>query len=171
MNQREKVLLLSTGGTIEKTYDEEDGSLVNRATVVFQHLLNRLRLPYTSVDLEVVMAKDSLLMTDQDRGIILNSVQAPTLKGLPVVILHGTDTMEVTARYLFDRLKDIKAPIVFTGAMRPLEFENSDALQNVTEALMAAKLAKPGIYISFHNRLFEVPKVRKNKKAGTFEEC
>ena len=53
--------------------------------------------------------------------------------------------------------------------MKPLGFEDSDALQNVTEALFAARLVKPGVYISFHNRLFTVPGVRKNKELGTFQ--
>ena len=44
-----------------------------------------------------------------------------------------------------------------------------DALQNITEALFAAKVSPPGFYISFHNQLFTVPNVRKNKQLGTFE--
>ncbi|MCO4752874.1 MAG: asparaginase, partial [Bacteriovoracaceae bacterium] len=58
---------------------------------------------------------------------------------------------------------------VFTGAMKPLGFEDSDAIQNVTEAMMVAKVIQPGIYISFHNRLFEVPGAKKNKAKRTFE--
>ncbi|TNF00611.1 MAG: asparaginase, partial [Deltaproteobacteria bacterium] len=48
-------------------------------------------------------------------------------------------------------------------------FDDSDARQNVTEALLASKILPAGIYISFHNRIFKVPNVRKNKKLGTFE--
>jgi L-asparaginase len=53
--------------------------------------------------------------------------------------------------------------------MIPMGFDDSDAAQTVTEALLAAKLLKPGFYISFHNQIFEVPHVRKNKEKGTFE--
>jgi L-asparaginase len=60
-------------------------------------------------------------------------------------------------------------PIVFTGAMKPMGFEDSDAAQNITEALLATKILKPGVYISFHNRVFELPRVRKNKETRTFE--
>ena len=171
LNQRQKVFLLSTGGTIEKTYDEEDGELANRASVVVNRLVDKLRLPYTSVQLDVVMAKDSLEMTDQDRANILAAVKARLGKEIAVVILHGTDTMELTAKYLLDNIPSPDVPIILTGAMRPLEFENSDAMQNVTEALMVARLVEPGVYISFHNKLFKIPGVRKNRKAGTFEEC
>ena len=61
------------------------------------------------------------------------------------------------------RIKNLKVPVVFTGAMIPMGFEDSDATQNVTEALLSAKLLSPGFYISFHNQIFSVPHVQKNK--------
>ena len=48
-------------------------------------------------------------------------------------------------------------------------FEDSDATQNVTEAILATKFCLPGVYISFHGELFDLPKVRKNKDKLTFE--
>ncbi len=39
------------------------------------------------------------------------------------------------------------APIVFTGAMRPYELRSTDALQNLTEALLAVQLVAPGVYV------------------------
>ena len=87
-----------------------------------------------------------------------------------IVILHGTDTMALTAQYCFDRIKELSVPVVFTGAMIPMGFEDTDATQNVTEAMLAAKLLKPGFYISFHNQIFVVPNVQKNKEKRTFEE-
>jgi L-asparaginase len=60
--------------------------------------------------------------------------------------------------------------VILTGAMKPLGFDDSDAKQNVVEAIYAARLVSAGYYISFHGRLFKVPNVRKNKQRGTFEE-
>ena len=115
------------------------------------------------------MSKDSLLMDEDDRKKITHSIQEFSQKGLPVVVLHGTDTMSLSAQYCYDHLKP-QAPVVFTGAMKPLEFEDSDARQNVIEAIYAARLVSPGVYVSFHGRLFPLPHVRKNKEKRTFEK-
>jgi L-asparaginase len=168
-NPQSKVLLISTGGTIEKTYNESDGSLENKSSVIMQKICNNIRIPYTDLDVEVILSKDSLYMDENDRKDICSYIEDRSSEGLPIVILHGTDTMELTANYCFEKIKNPKVPFIFTGAMMPLEFEKTDAVQNVTEALFAAKIIDPGFYISFHNRLYQLPKVRKNRKQGTFE--
>ena len=101
---------------------------------------------------------------------ILKSLQIHHEKQIPMVVLHGTDTMAKTAQFIQQNLGP-RVPVVFTGAMKPMGFDDSDATQNVLEAMMAAKILSPGIYISFHNRIFTVPGVRKNKEQGTFEAC
>lgn len=169
MNDSFKIMILTTGGTIEKIYNENDGSLTNNDSIIKQRFIEKLRLPYTDIDVKSIMAKDSLYMDDNDRQEVLVQIKKYEDLKNPIVILHGTDTMEVTARHCFLHHKNIKVPVIFTGAMRPLEMSDSDAKQNVLEALFAAKLVKPGYYISFHNRLFDVPNVRKNRLLGTFE--
>jgi L-asparaginase len=163
------VILITTGGTIEKTYNEFDGSLANRGTSIKKRILTKMRLPYTNIVVHPVMSKDSLYMTDEDRQMIAATVKEEMAKGSPIVILHGTDTMHVTAEYCYNNLPQPSVAVVLTGAMIPMGFDDSDAAQNVTEALLAAKLLSPGFYISFHNQVFKVPQVRKNKDKGTFE--
>lgn len=167
-NPIQKVVLLTTGGTIEKTYDEIEGTLYNRETVIRKRIEDRLRLPWTDIEIKTLMAKDSLDMTDEDREFILGSLKYAAKQNAPIVVLHGTDTMQETAELAALKWRP-NVPVVFTGAMKPLGFEDSDAIQNVTEAMMAAKIISPGIYISFHNRLYEVPGARKNKSKRTFE--
>ncbi|PIP91818.1 MAG: asparaginase [Bdellovibrionales bacterium CG12_big_fil_rev_8_21_14_0_65_38_15] len=169
-NRAQDIVVITTGGTIEKTYDESDGSLANRESVIKARIMSRLRLPYTGLQVFSVMSKDSLFMTDDDRSLLIQFIKAQLEKNIPIVILHGTDTMAISAERCFQDIKDPKVPIVFTGAMKPLGFEDSDALQNVTEALLASKLVSPGIYLSFHGRVFKVPGVKKNRDRGTFEQ-
>jgi len=57
---------------------------------------------------------------------------------------------------------------VFTGAMRNYELGSTDALQNLTEALLAVQLVAPGVYVAMHNQLLKFPGVRKDKERGTF---
>lgn len=166
---KQKIIIITTGGTIEKTYDEDTGVLLNKSSQL-QEMLKRLRLPYTTISQHDLLNKDSLDMTDRDREIIKLSVENFIAESAPIVILHGTDTMALTAQYLYDTIQNPPVPIVFTGAMRPFGFENSDALQNFTEALLAATILQPGLYISMHNRVHQLPGVRKNRERGTFEK-
>lgn len=163
------VIIITTGGTIEKTYDEFDGSLENRGTSIKNRILSKLRLPYTNIHVHPLLSKDSLYMDEKDRALICQTIQEECAKKAPIVVLHGTDTMALSAEFCFERIQALEVPVVFTGAMIPMGFEDTDATQNVTEALLAAKLLAPGFYISFHNQIFEVPYVKKNKEKRTFE--
>lgn len=169
------VTLITTGGTIEKTYDETTGTLENRVSLV-RRMLARLRLEDTSVDTIELMSKDSLLMTDQDRERILGAVgaagggegstSARTTDG--IVILHGTDTLAVTGERLCAAFPSPAIPIVLTGAMRPYEMKRSDALQNLTEAVFATGVLGPGVYCVAHGTALRFPGVVKDRQRGAF---
>jgi L-asparaginase len=74
-----RLTILTTGGTIDKTYDEFQGSLRNRHTVI-DVILDSLRLPDLDIAHVEVMHKDSLDMTEEDREVIAEAVRsaAPT---------------------------------------------------------------------------------------------
>lgn len=162
--------IITTGGTIEKSYDESDGSLSNRASIIRAKLISKLRLPYTDLNFHPLLAKDSLYMDDNDRQILLEFINTLAVLHHPILVLHGTDTMEISAQFCFERIGNPKVPIIFTGAMRPLGFDDTDALQNVTESLILTRVLQPGIYVSFHGNIFPLPMVRKNRALGTFEK-
>ena len=162
-----KLTILTTGGTIDKTYDEFQGSLRNSHTVL-DVILDGLRIPDLFVRHVEVMHKDSLDMTEEDRETIAKAVcdAAPTADA--IVILHGTDTLADTGELLFQQCSDLKIPIILTGAMRPYEFRDTDATQNVTEALLASRLLGGGVYVAMHNRVLKFPGVIKDRQALTF---
>lgn len=167
------VTLITTGGTIEKTYDERSGSLENRRSIV-QSMLRRLRLEETAVSIVQLMSKDSLVMTDDDRRRIVEVVEALGGAGnliaecTGIVILHGTDTLHLTGEALYRAYPQPRVPIVITGAMRPFEMKRSDALQNLTEAIFAAGVLEPGVYAVAHGRALKFPGVMKDRDRGTF---
>ncbi len=170
MNRREgplHVAILTTGGTIEKTYDETDGALRNVRSVLAQ-LLCELRLPGLTVDHVPVMNKDSLDMTRADRDEILARVRSAVAGHDAVIVIHGTDTLAETGEHLLAGLAGLSVPVILTGAMRPYEFRDTDALQNVTESLLAARLLSPGIYLVMHGRALQFPGVTKNRALRTF---
>ena len=78
--------------------------------------------------------------------------------------------MEKTAEFCLDHCETPPVSVVFTGAMKPLGFDDSDALQNFVEALVVCQVLAPGFYISFHNRVFKVPDVTKNRRRRTFDD-
>jgi L-asparaginase len=161
------VYILTTGGTIEKTYSEQTGTVAN-VNAKIQRYLDLLRLPDTQVIVKPLLNKDSLEMTDADRHLVLDSVQGLLAQNTPIIVTHGTDTMVETGRYLQRALSNLKVPIVFTGAMSPLGFEGSDGLQNLTESLLAVRLLPPGIYLVMHNQVFPIEKVRKDRAQARF---
>ncbi len=169
-NEIMPISVITTGGTIEKKYDESEGTLVNKESLVKNTILNVLRLPYSQIFLRSLLSKDSLQFTDEDRELLLLAIKEELALNRRVVVLHGTDTMTLSAKYCFENLKNVALPVVFTGAMKPIGFLDSDATQNVVEGLLAVKILPPGIFLSFHNKIFKVPNVQKNKAKGTFEE-
>ncbi len=162
-----RLTILTTGGTIDKTYDELEGSLRNTRTVL-DVILGSLRLPDLFVRHVEVMHKDSLDITDEDLETIAKSVCDAVPTSDAIVILHGTDTLEKTGEYLHRECEDFTIPVILTGAMRPYEFRDTDALQNVTEALLSARLLDGGVHVAMHNRVLSFPGVVKDRQARTF---
>jgi L-asparaginase len=161
------VYVITTGGTIEKVYQENTGSVENLENKIARYL-RLLRLPDLHVEASNLMNKDSLEVTAADREMILEAVKRKLQKPAPVVITHGTDTLVKTGLLLQKRLPRLKVPIILTGAMTPLGFEGSDGLQNLTESLFAARVLKPGIYLVMHNQVFPIDRVRKDRKLSRF---
>jgi len=163
-----RITMLTTGGTIEKTYNEHDGSLRNAHTTL-PKLLATFRLPDLEITAKQILFMDSLDMSDKDREHIVAETSSAVGSTDAVVILHGTDTLSQTGELLHHRLAPFRVPILLTGAMRPYEFRDTDALQNVTETLLAARLVAPGVYAVMHNRVLRFPGVVKNHEKLCFE--
>jgi L-asparaginase len=162
-----RIALLTTGGTIEKRYNETDGSLRNVGSIL-QDVLLHLRLPCVTLRHVPVMSKDSLDMTPEDRQVILAAVRDAITRDDAVLVVHGTDTLAQTGDVLHTGLPGLDRAVVLTGAMRPYEFRDTDALQNLTEALLACRLVPPGVYVAMHNQVLCFPGVVKDRQRFTF---
>ena len=162
-----RVHVVTTGGTMEKRYVETDGLMQNTESQI-PRCLWRLRLAGTEVTVETLMNKDSLLMEDADRTAIAERVAAAVGRGVPVVVTHGTDTLVESGRAVAARLPELQVPVVFTGAMTPFGIEGSDAMQNLTEALLATRLLRGGVWLAFHGEVFPIGEVRKDREHSRF---
>ena len=153
-----------TGGTFDKEYNELDGKLFFKDTHLPEMLkLGRCKVP---VEIRTLMLVDSLEITDADRQIIVE--QCRKCKEERIVITHGTDTMEETAKVLGQSITE--KTIILTGAMVPYKFGSSDGLFNLGSAFAFAETLPHGVYIAMNGRFFIWDNVKKNKKTGEFEE-
>jgi L-asparaginase len=159
-----KIAILITGGTFDKEYNELNGELFFKKTHINEMLSMGRSLLNTRVD--TLMMKDSLVMTDEDRDLIARACKKA--KEQAIVITHGTDTMELTARYLAPRVSN--KTIILTGAMVPYKFGSSDGLFNLGSALAYAQVLPAGVYVVMNGQYFAWDNVTKNKKKGVFQE-
>jgi L-asparaginase len=164
LDSSERIRVLITGGTFDKEYDEIRGRLFFRDS----HVPEMLALARCKLDLEIrtLMMIDSLDMRDADRDIIVTQCQDAAERR--IVITHGTDTMEVTARVLAERVKG--KTIVLTGAMVPYKFGSSDGLFNLGSALAFVQSLAAGVYVAMNGRYLAAERVHKNRETGMFEE-
>ena len=157
------IKLLITGGTFDKDYDELTGKLYFRDTHIHEMLkLGRCRL---QTRVRTVMMVDSLEMTDSDRKILEEICRKSEEE--QIVITHGTDTMEETARVL--GAVGLPKTIVLTGAMIPYAFGSSDGLVNLGSALSFVQVLPHGVYVAMNGTYFPWNDVRKNRGLGVFE--
>ena len=144
-------------------YNEVDAVLAFRETHVPKMLeLGRCRL---DVEVQQLLLKDSLDLTDADRAGIVRAVRECAES--TIVITHGTDTMVETAQAIAAAVTE--KTVVLTGAMIPFAFGSSDGLFNLGSALSFAQALPAGVYVAMNGRYFAHDNVRKNRTQGVFE--
>ena len=162
------IQIFTTGGTIDKVYfdaqsayeigDPQITGILRAAGVAFE------------VETEVLLQKDSLEMTDEDRTLVAGRVQASPHRH--VIVTHGTDTMADTARVVADALAEggtTGKTVVFVGSLSPARFKASDAEFNVGFASAAVQTLAPGVYVAMNGRVFDPHHVRKSRERNRFE--
>jgi L-asparaginase len=161
MNSPRAILLLTTGGTIDKQYFDSLNRYEITDTIVAK-LLAIARVTYPHA-VEEVLRKDSLELTDGDRTTIVEHVRRATASR--IVITHGTDTMTLTA----NALSTIRGKtIVLTGALAPARFSESDAAFNLGMAFATVQKATSGVYIVMNGSIFCGNEVTKDRDRGCF---
>src|SRR6476620_11803620 len=95
MMTKRRIALISTGGTIEKTYDELSGVLANQVSVL-DIMLASLELRGVEVHRVALMNKDSLDMSPADHTLIAETAARLAREMAGVVVVHGTDRLAVS---------------------------------------------------------------------------
>lgn len=159
----EKILVLSTGGTIDKDYFDR----ITEYQVGEPSVINILKDANLNPQFEFVevIKKDSLDVNDDDRALMSQAILASDCK--KILITHGTDTLVDTAKYLQHAIT--QRAVVLTGAFKPAIFKSTDASINIGTALGALSVLQEGVYVAISGRVFPADNVKKNYEKNQFE--
>jgi len=166
-----EVTVLSTGGTIASTGDEEGATpglsgseLVDAVPEIADYADLTVR------DVAQIPSFDMDFRTMHEVGVAAGDAADAGADG--VVVMHGTDTMEESA-YALDLTGELDVPVVFTGAQRRPDEHSPDGPANLLTAVRAAthsRLQTGGVYVAFDTELHAARDVTKGHTSalGTF---
>ncbi|MEA3491253.1 MAG: asparaginase domain-containing protein [Campylobacterota bacterium] len=159
------ILLISTGGTFNKQYNSISGRLeIDTNSTPLAEIGKKWNCPFDVVN---IIGKDSLELNISDRLLLLATINLSKHK--KIIIIHGTDTMDVTADYLADSKLD--RSIMLTGAMVPYYIDPVEATANLSSAFAYLQLLEEsGIYIAMSGLIGSYETIIKDPKAGRFIE-
>lgn len=164
MINTQEILILNTGGTFNKIYNVLNGELFvpkNEKSIIKIIKTSKMQ----NVKTDGLIYKDSLDINKEDRKILLHYINNSNFS--KIIIVHGTDTMDRTAKYLAKKTKDKQ--IVLTGAMKPFSINPIEATSNLMMAygfLLANE--ENNIFISMHGLVKKYNKIQKIREIGVF---
>ncbi len=160
----DEILVITTGGTIDKVYFDAKSDFEVGQSVVAELLREaHVGIRYRIMEL---LRKDSLELVDADREAVRAAIESSGARR--VVITHGTDTMTKTAAAIANTVAALDATVVLTGSLAPARFAHSDATFNVGMAFATVQSAPAGIYIVMNGQVFDGLAVRKDRAQNRF---
>jgi L-asparaginase len=158
-----KILIISTGGTFNKIYNPKNGNLeIDKSSEALKIIASKWLCKFEILN---IIGKDSLEINNHDRLELLSTIHQSNYQ--KIIIIHGTDTMDVTAEYLAEA--EPETTIVLTGAMVPYSIDPTEATANLASAYgYISALEKNGVFIAMNGVMASYEKVKKNRKEGKF---
>jgi L-asparaginase len=136
-----KIKIITTGGTIDKIYfDQKSQFQVGEPQI--SEMLQEANVTF-DYEVQSLLRKDSLDLTDEDRQLIYETVKADNHRH--ILITHGTDTLLLTAQVL-QQIPD--KVIVLTGSMQPARLRFNDAIFNIGYAMAAIQLLPKNVKLN-----------------------
>ncbi|MCQ4022599.1 MULTISPECIES: asparaginase [unclassified Ruminococcus] len=145
-----KILLITTGGTISCG----SGNQALSPALYGAELLHFITVDSgVNIDYSDLLFIDSTSIKPEHWELIADEItgKADIYDGF--VITHGTDTLAYTAAMLSFLLCKLNKPVIITGSQKTMFEENSDAPDNLTNAIKAACCGICGVYIVFGSRI------------------
>jgi L-asparaginase len=154
MSERQRVLLLHTGGTLgmrrgsDGAYAPAPGALADQLAGMPE--LSRPPLPVVELR-ELDELLDSSDMRPENWQCIADALAERLPRVAGAVVLHGTDTMAYTASALSFLLAGLDRAVVLTGSQIPLVEVRSDGRENLITSLLLAcepRLREVALYMN-----------------------
>ncbi|MEO8517060.1 MAG: type I asparaginase [Flavobacterium sp.] len=149
MQNKVKILLIYTGGTIGMMKDSDTGAL---KVFNFSKLLQKIpELKQLDCEIETISFDtpiDSSNMSPEQWTKIAIIIEENYVHFDGFVVLHGSDTMSYSASALSFMLENLSKPVIFTGSQLPIGDLRTDAKENLITAIQIASLRennKPAI--------------------------
>lgn len=167
-DDKAKILLIYTGGTIGMMKDYQTGSL---KAFDFDQLLSRIpELYQLDCYIETVSFKKPIDSSNMNPDYWVElaeliEVNYPLFDGF--VVLHGSDTMSYTSSALSFMLENLQKPVVFTGSQLPIGDLRTDAKENLITAVQIASMREKGeaviqeVCLYFEYKLFRANRTSK----------
>lgn len=160
----QKILIISTGGTFNKIYDSLSGELIiDETSTALKDIATKWLCSFEILN---IIGKDSLDINNQDRLLLLATINRSEYH--KIIVVHGTDTMDITAKYLAEG--DLDKCIVLTGAMMPYSMDPVEATANLASSYMYIDALKEenGVYICMNGTVGVYTDIVKDRKVGKF---
>ena len=163
--------IVATGGTFDKDYPRSTrGYAFEIDEPAAGRVLDGMPFLGLSYDVVSVCRKDSTEIDESYRAASAGAVASAA--GRLVVVTHGTDTMIDTANRIHNALlqpEGTKKTVVFTGALKPERFKDSDAAFNLGGAIAATGCLPPGsVAICMGGMVIPAPLAERCPDTGRF---
>ncbi len=160
----EKIVIISTGGTFNKIYNPIDGSLIiDKSSNAIKEIAEKWLCEF---DVISIIGKDSLDIDNKEREELLKLIINYECNN--IIIVHGTDTMDITAELIANH-KEINKKIILTGAMTPYSIEPIEATANLSSSYGFLNNVKDnGVYISMNGVIGDYKEIVKDRINSKF---
>jgi len=161
MEEKSKILVIYTGGTIGMIMDRQSRTLQPLEFEYMSQLIPELK--DCDYELDYISFDPTVDSSNMDPGLWV------TLAGMiednyaafdGFVVLHGSDTMSYSASALSFMLENLNKPVIFTGSQLPLGVNRTDGKENfITSVEIASHHEEdtplvPEVCIYFENELY-----------------
>jgi len=145
MEDKTKILLIYTGGTIGMVKDYESGAL---KAFNFKKLLKNIpELAQLDCHIDSISFDDPIDSSNINTSHwieIATMIEEHYESHDGFVVLHGSDTMSYSASALSYMLENLRKPVIFTGSQLPIGDLRTDAKENLITSIQIAALQERG---------------------------
>jgi L-asparaginase len=161
------ILILNTGGTFNKKYNPISGKLdVCKDSNYIKELFSDIYKVNKQPNVKTIISKDSLDIKTRHRELMVKNIN--DAKEDKIIIIHGTDTMNKTAKYIHKRIKN--KTIILVGSMQPFSISKIEATGNLMMSIgFIEGTYKKGVFICMNGIVDKYKKVKKDYKKAVFK--